>query len=404
MDYRTFFHQHVEGIKAQGRYRHFVPLQRLRGQFPKALWTNPDGTIQEVTVWCSNDYLGMGQNPKVLAAMDKALGEAGAGAGGTRNISGNTIYHEVLEASIADLHGKEAALVFSSGYVANETTLRTLGKILPQACYFSDANNHASMIQGMRHGDTPKHIFRHNDVDHLRSLLTSHHAFTSKIVALESVYSMDGDIAPLMDLLSAAKSHGGLTYVDEVHGVGLYGPRGGGILQDRNIECLADIIQGTLGKAFGLMGGYIAGDGATIDAIRCTAPGFIFTTSLPPVLLAGALASIEHLKTSQIEREKQQARVKQLRQALSQASIPFLDNESHIVPVPIPGAETCRLIAKKLLDHYAIYVQPINYPTVPVGKERLRLTPTALHTHAHVADLVKALSHIWADLQLARVA
>lgn len=399
MDCHAYCHALLKDLQGDGRYRTFIPIQRLQGSFPQAVWLSEEGP-KDITIWCSNDYLGMGQNPLVLHAMSEALTDSGAGAGGTRNISGTTGLHQALEASLADLHGKEAALVFTSGYVANETSLTTLGRLFPDCIYISDENNHASMIHGIRHSGAKKNIFRHNDAQHLEEILKSLPHYAPKIVVFESVYSMDGDIAPIRDLLDVARRYGALTYLDEVHGVGMYGHKGGGIAQQEGLEDQIDFIQGTLGKAFGLMGGYVASDHILIDTLRSFAPGFIFTTSLPPALLAGALTSVEHLKTSQLERNKHQAAATCLKQALTDAHIPFIKNDSHIVPILIPGAVPCKAVADTLLRSHGVYVQPINYPTVPKGLERLRITPSSLHTRQHIEYFVHALKTLWDHFKL----
>jgi 5-aminolevulinate synthase len=397
MDYESFFADKVAALKTEGRYRTFAQLERLVGRFPKALYHAPDGSSREVTIWCSNDYLGMGQNPKVLEAMKDAMLRSGAGAGGTRNISGTTRYHIELEASVADLHHKEAALVFSSGYVANEGALSTLAALLPDCLIFSDEMNHASMIHGMKSSKREKVIFRHNDVAHLEELLAKADPKRPKIVAFESVYSMEGDIAPIKEILELCEKYGALSYLDEVHGVGLYGPRGAGVAEERGLMDRVDIIEGTFGKAFGVMGGYIAGRRATVDAVRSYAPGFIFTTSLPPALLAGARAAVEHLKVSDIERQRQRRNVRQLKERVERAGMPYLKGESHIVPLIVGEATCCKLVTDLLLSHYDIYVQPINYPTVPRGTERLRLTATAAHSLDDVNHLADVLEQLWAE-------
>ncbi len=404
MDYTSFFQDCVEGLKKEGRYRVFATMERQAGRFPRALYHAPDGTNREVTVWCSNDYLAMGQNPIVLAAMKEAIDQCGAGAGGTRNISGTTRYHVELEQSLADLHGKESALVFSSGYVANEGALGTLGRLLPECLIFSDAMNHASMIHGMKSSGAEKKIFRHNDVEHLEELLKEAAPGRPKIIAFESVYSMEGDIAPLAEIVALAEKYGAFTYLDEVHGVGLYGPRGGGVAEERGLMDRIDIIEGTFGKAFGLMGGYIAGRAAVVDAVRSFASGFIFTTSLPPAVLAGALASIEYLKVSDIERQRQRRSVRRLKDRLERGGMPYLKGESHIVPLVVGDAACCKQVTDILLNKHDIYVQPINYPTVPRGTERLRLTATAAHTLEDVDRLADILDALWAENHMLRTA
>ena len=397
MDYDKLFDESLRVIKDDGRYRTFATMERISGRFPKALYHTPDGRSREVTVWCSNDYLGMGQNPVVLNAMKDALDNSGAGAGGTRNISGTTRYHIELEQSVADLHGKEAGLVFSSGYVANEGALSTLTKLLPDCIVFSDALNHASMIHGMRSGKCEKKIFRHNDVEHLEELLKAADPKRPKIVAFESVYSMEGDISPIEEIVALAEKYGAMTYLDEVHAVGMYGPRGGGVAEERGLMDRIDIIEGTFGKAFGVMGGYIAAKANICDAIRSFAPGFIFTTALPPALLAGARASVEHLKISEIERMKQRRNVALFKERLEKAGMPYMKGESHIIPLVVGEAKCCKLVTDMLLDDYDMYVQPINYPTVPVGTERLRLTATAAHTPEQVAEMADILEKLWIE-------
>ena len=390
MDYEYAFADSIEALKSEGRYRVFADIRRKCGSYPAATYFGPNGE-RDVKVWCSNDYLGMSQHPKVLAAMHEAIDTAGAGAGGTRNIAGTTHYHVELEAELADLHGKERALLFTSAYVANDTTLATLQKLLPGVIIFSDAKNHASIIAGIRNGGGEKRIFAHNNMADLDRQLAAVPYACPKIVAFESVYSMDGTIAPIPTVCTLAKRYNALTYLDEVHAVGLYGPRGGGIAERAGVMNRVDIINGTLAKGFGVMGGYIAASQNICDAIRSYAPGFIFTTSLPPAVAAGALASIRHLKTSSHERECHQERTAKLKQELRNVGVALLENPSHIVPVMIGDPVLSKQITDALLNDHGIYVQPINYPTVARGTERLRLTPTPLHTDADIAHLVEAL-------------
>jgi 5-aminolevulinate synthase len=403
MDYTAAFKDSVERVRGEGRYRVFADLKRHRGRFPLATWTTPVGASRDVVVWCSNDYLGQGQNPVILEAMHRAIDEAGSGSGGTRNISGTTCYHVELEAELADLHGKEAALLFTSGYVSNEATLATLQKILPGLIIFSDELNHASMIAGIRHGGGPRKIFRHNDLEHLEQLLAAAPPDAPKLVAFESVYSMDGDIADLAATAALARRHGAMTYLDEVHAVGLYGKRGGGVSDRDGVADQIDIIEGTLGKAFGVMGGYIAADAVIVDAIRSHAPGFIFTTSLPPVLTAGAIASIRWLKEHDEVRIAHQERARVLKARMKAAGLPVMPSVSHIVPVLVGDPVHCKLISDMLLTDHGIYVQPINYPTVPKGTERLRFTPTPFHTDAMMDDLVAAMEKLWARCNIKRL-
>jgi 5-aminolevulinate synthase len=395
MDYDKHFQDCIDGIKSEGRYRYFATMERIVGRFPKAICHAPDGTSKEITMWCSNDYLGMGQHPKVIQAAREALEHSGVGAGGTRNISGTTRYHVELEASIADLHNKEAGLVFSSGYVANEGALSTLGKLMPGCVIFSDAMNHASMIHGIKGSGAVKKIFRHNDVEHLEALLQETDINTPKIIAFESVYSMDGDIGPIREIADLADKYNAMTYLDEVHAVGVYGPRGGGVAEQLNVLDRIDIIEGTFGKAYGAMGGFITGKRAVIDAIRSFAGGFIFTTSLPPSVLASARAAVEHLKVSEIEREKMRRNVKLFKEMLTEADLPFMKGEAHIVPLVIGEPNCCREVTDILMRDYNIYVQPINYPTVPRGTERLRLTATAAHSTKDVEAMANALHEMW---------
>ncbi|MFP5077070.1 5-aminolevulinate synthase [Rhizobium sp. YIM 134829] len=401
MDFERFFKAELDGLHQEGRYRVFADLERQRGAFPKARRHTADG-VKDVTVWCSNDYLGMGQHPAVIEAMKSAIDHCGAGAGGTRNISGTTHYHVLLERELADLHGKESALLFTSGYVSNWAALGTLCSRIPGVIVFSDAGNHASMIEGIRHSKCERVIFKHNSVADLEAKLAAADPKAPKIVAFESVYSMDGDIAPIREICDVADRYGAMTYLDEVHAVGMYGPRGGGIAEREGLMDRLTVIEGTLGKAFGVMGGYIAASAALCDFIRSFASGFIFTTALPPALAAGALASIQHLKTSQVERFAHQERVRRLRGLLDRNGIPHLSNPSHIVPVIVGDAAKCKWISDLLLDNWGIYVQPINYPTVPKKTERLRITPTPLHSDADLDHLVGALHQLWSRCALAR--
>ena len=402
MNYETFFRERLGELHEEGRYRVFADIERSRGNFPKAV-QHIEGGVRDVTVWCSNDYLGMGQHPAVLAAMHEAIDANGAGAGGTRNISGTNHHHVLLERELADLHGKEAALTFTSGYVSNWASLGTLASRLPNCVVLSDAGNHASMIEGIRHSRAECQVFRHSDPEDLDRRLAAIDPARPKLVAFESVYSMDGDIAPIAEIVEVCERHGALSYIDEVHAVGMYGPRGGGVAEREGLMQRIDVIEGTLGKAFGVMGGYIAASAALCDFVRSFASGFIFTTALPPAIAAGAAASVGHLKSSECERQAHRERVVTVRTRLRAAGIPMLDNPSHIIPVMVGSARHARMISDQLLDRYGIYVQPINYPTVPRGTERLRITPSPAHSAQDVDKLVAALSEIWSDCELARV-
>ena len=402
MDYKAAIRTAVDHVRSEGRYRVFADLKRRRGEFPRAMWKGPDGE-REVVVWCSNDYLGQGQNPVVIEAMHKAIDEAGSGSGGTRNISGTTRYHVELEAELADWHGKEAALLFTSGYISNEATLSSLAKILPGLIIFSDALNHASMIAGIRQAGCEKHVFRHGDLEHLEALLKAAPAGAPKLVAFESVYSMDGDIADIRATVDLAKKYGALTYIDEVHAVGMYGPRGAGVAERDGVMADIDIIEGTLGKAVGMMGGYIAGDAELIDAVRLYASGFIFTTSLPPAIAAGATASIAWLKAHNEIREQHQERAASLKRRFRVAGLPVMPSVSHIVPVLVGDPVHTKLVSDMLLADHGVYVQPINYPTVPKGTERLRFTPTPLHDDAMMDHLVRAMDQLWTRCNVKRL-
>ena len=399
MDYERFFSDRIAALRRDGRYRVFADLERRAGAFPAAS-RHAGGAVEDVTVWCSNDYLGMGQHPDVVAAMHEALGRVGAGAGGTRNISGTNHYHVLLEEELARLHRTEASLLLTSGYVANEATLGTLGQTLPGCVIVSDADNHASMIAGIRYSRAEKKIFRHNDVDHLDRLLGECDADAPKIVAFESLYSMDGDFAPIAEICDVAEKHGAMTYLDEVHAVGLYGARGAGVAERDGVMDRIDIVQGTLAKAFGVVGGYIAGSAAMVDFIRSHASGFIFTSSLPPAIAAGARASIRHVSAAGGLRERHQERARTLKARLRAARLPVMPSPSHIVPVFVGDPVRCKQVTDALMDRHAIYVQPINYPTVPKGTERLRLTPTPLHDDAAMDRLVAAREEVWGRLDL----
>ncbi|MFZ0844255.1 MAG: 5-aminolevulinate synthase [Pseudolabrys sp.] len=404
MNYESFFRSQIDRLHQEGRYRVFADLERAAGKYPKAAYHRDQGGKTDVTVWCSNDYLGMGQHPAVIEAMHKAIDRCGAGAGGTRNIAGTNHYHVLLEEALADLHQKQAALLFTSGYVSNWATLSTLAGHLPDCVVLSDAENHASMIEGIRHSKANKIVFAHNDPEDLNRKLSLIEKGRPKIIAFESVYSMDGDIAPIAEICDVADAHGALTYLDEVHAVGLYGPRGGGIAEREGLSRRLSIIEGTLAKAFGVIGGYIAGTAAMCDFVRSYASGFIFTTALPPGIAAAAIASIHHLKNSAVERERQQDRVARVRARLDAAGIPHMANSSHIVPVMVCDPVLCKQISDQLLVQYGIYVQPINYPTVAKGTERLRITPSPLHSDDDIEHLVSSLSAIWSEIGLSRAA
>lgn len=404
MNYELALDQAIQRLHDEGRYRVFIDIEREKGAFPKAVWTRPDGSKKDITIWCGNDYLGMGQNPVVLAAMHEALDATGAGSGGTRNISGTTVYHKRLEAEIADLHGKEAALVFSSAYIANDATLSTLHKLFPGLIIYSDALNHASMIEGIKRNGGAKRIFRHNDTDHLRELLAADDPKAPKLIAFESVYSMDGDFGKITEICDIAKEFNALTYLDEVHAVGMYGPRGAGIAEKLGEMDRIDIFNGTLGKAFGVFGGYVAGSAKMMDALRSYAPGFIFTTSLPPVVAAGAAASIAFLKTAagQELREKQQLHARILKMRLKALGMPIIDHGSHIVPVVIGDPKHTKALSDMLLEEFGVYVQPINFPTVPRGTERLRFTPSPVHDLGQIDHLVHSMDALWVRCALNR--
>lgn len=393
MDFDSMFRAQLETLKSEGNYRTFAELERKRGEFPRAA-NHKDGEVTDITVWCSNDYLGMGQHPDVVKAMVDCVQACGTGAGGTRNISGTNHNHLLLESELADLHGKEAALLFTSGYVSNWAALSTLGSKIPNVVILSDAGNHASMIEGVRHSRADKVIWKHNDWRDLDRKLAAV-GDRPKIVAFESVYSMDGDIAPIKEIVQVAKAHGALTYIDEVHAVGMYGPRGGGVTEREGLADQIDLIEGTLGKAYGVVGGYITGSAPLCDFIRSFASGFIFTTALPPAIAAAATASIKHLKASGSERARQQAQVAKLRAKLDRAGIPHMANDSHIIPVMIGDPVKCRMISDILMKDWGVYVQPINYPTVAKGTERLRITPSPLHSDADIDHLVTALATLW---------
>ncbi|HKL68658.1 5-aminolevulinate synthase [Salibaculum sp.] len=401
MDYDDYFRSELTRLKDEGNYRVFADLERERGAFPKAR-NHLDDAVRDVTIWCSNDYLGMGQHPDVLAAMHGALDTVGAGAGGTRNISGTTHHHVLLERELADLHGKEAALLFTSGYVSNWATLGTLGARIPGLVILSDALNHASMIEGIRHSKAQKVIWKHNDLQDLEAQLRALPANAPKLIAFESVYSMDGDIAPIREICDLADRYNAMTYLDEVHAVGMYGPRGGGIAEREGLMDRLTVIEGTLGKAFGVVGGYISASADLVDFVRSFSSGFIFTTALPPAVAAGACASIRHLKASAAERDLQKKKVAQVRERLDEIGIPHLPNPGHIIPVMVGDPVKCKFISDTLMDRFGIYIQPINYPTVPKGTERLRITPGPVHSQADIDRLVGALCDLWTQCQLAR--
>ncbi|UZD92081.1 5-aminolevulinate synthase [Cognatishimia activa] len=402
MDYSAKLDAALNSLHEEGRYRTFIDIERKKGQFPHAVWNKPDGTQQPITVWCGNDYLGMGQHPVVLEAMHEALDATGAGSGGTRNISGTTVYHKRLEAELADLHQKEASLLFTSAYIANDATLSTLPKLFPGLIIYSDELNHASMIEGIRRNGGAKRVFRHNDVAHLRELLSADDPTAPKLIAFESVYSMDGDIGPIAEICDLAEEFGALTYLDEVHAVGMYGPRGGGVSERDGLTDRLDIINGTLGKAFGVHGGYIAASEKMCDAIRSYAPGFIFTTSLPPVVAAGAAASIAHLKQDQTIRDQHQLQAKILKMRLKGLGLPIIDHGTHIVPVIVGNPVHTKKLSDMLLEDHGIYVQPINFPTVPRGTERLRFTPSPVHGPKEIDALVRAMDELWSHCALNR--
>lgn len=402
VDYTAKLDQALNRLHEEGRYRTFIDIERKQGQFPHATWRRPDGSEAPITVWCGNDYLGMGQHPVVLNAMHEAIDATGAGSGGTRNISGTTVYHKRLEAELADLHGKEQALLFTSAYIANDATLSTLPKLFPGLIIYSDELNHASMIEGIRRNGGAKRIFRHNDLNHLREMLAADDPAAPKLIAFESVYSMDGDFAPIEAICDLADEFGALTYIDEVHAVGMYGPRGAGVAERDRLMHRIDMINGTLAKAYGVMGGYIAASFKMCDAIRSYAPGFIFTTSLPPAIAAGAAASVAHLKTDQALRERHQTQAKILKTRLKGLGMPIIDHGSHIVPVIVGDPHHTKILSDMLLDRYGIYVQPINFPTVPRGTERLRFTPSPVHGPREMDHLIKALDELWSHCALNR--
>ena len=402
MDYGAHLDRALQNLHDEGRYRTFIDIERRQGHYPHAIWRRPDGSETPITVWCGNDYLGMGQHPAVLAAMHEAVDATGAGSGGTRNISGTTVYHKRLEAELADLHSKESALLFTSAYIANDATLSTLPKLFPGLIIYSDALNHASMIEGIRRNGGQKRVFRHNDVAHLRELLAADDTDAPKLIAFESVYSMDGDFGPIGEICDLAEEFGALTYLDEVHAVGMYGPRGAGVAARDGVQGRIDIVNGTLAKAFGVMGGYIAASARMCDAIRSYAPGFIFTTSLPPAVAAGAAASVAHLKSDDALREAHQTQAKILKTRLKGLGLPLIDHGSHIVPVIVGDPVHTKRISDMLLEDFGIYVQPINFPTVPRGTERLRFTPSPVHGPKEIDALVSAMDQLWSHCALNR--
>ncbi|MES2967502.1 MAG: 5-aminolevulinate synthase [Pseudomonadota bacterium] len=402
MNYDASLDTALNRLHDEGRYRTFIDIERRKGQFPQAIWRKPDGTEAEITVWCGNDYLGMGQHPEVLAAMHEAIDATGAGSGGTRNISGTTVYHKRLEAELADLHGTEAALIFTSAYIANDATLSTLPKLFPGLIIYSDALNHASMIEGVRRNGGAKRIFRHNDVAHLRQLLAADDPAAPKVIAFESIYSMDGDFGPIKAICDLADEFNALTYIDEVHAVGMYGPRGAGVAERDGQMHRIDIINGTLAKAYGVFGGYIAASAKMVNAVRSYAPGFIFTTSLPPAVAAGAAASVRILKTAQHLRDAHQTQAKILKMRLKGLGLPIIDHGSHIVPVHVGDPVHCKMLSDMLLENFGIYAQPINFPTVPRGTERLRFTPSPVHQSEQIEALVRAMDVLWRHCALNR--
>ncbi len=404
MNYDAIIRRSIDALHGEGRYRVFMDVLRERGAFPHAKWRRAPGDERDIVIWCGNDYLGMGQNPAVLDAMKTAVDRVGAGSGGTRNISGTTHYHVELEAELADLHRKPAALLFTSAYIANEAALSVLPRLLPGLVIFSDALNHASMIEGVRHGKCPKFIWRHNDLDHLEELLAAADPRAPKLIAFESIYSMDGDFGPIREICDLADKYGAMTYLDEVHAVGMYGPRGGGVAERDGLLDRVDLINGTLAKAFGVMGGYVAGSATVIDAIRSYAPGFIFTTSPAPAIAAGAIESVRWLKARPEIRALHQERAERLKSMLRDADLPLIENDSHIAPVLVGDPALCKRLSDELLENWGIYVQPINYPTVPRGTERLRFTPSPVHDDDMMARLVAALDALWGQFELKRAA